>query len=259
MGGIPFLSLNIMGFPDGIIPDEILSDILKGASKKCIEANVSIGGGHSIRDKELKFGQAVIGFVQNNQIIDNSKAQIGDYILLTKPIGTGVVTTAKKLNGKVKNKTYNEALNIMLSLNKNARDVMIEYNITCATDITGFGLSGHLYEIASASNISIEIYSEKIPLIYDVMRLAEDGFFAGGAYSNLNYLINNNNIAIKFSDNITETMKLLLCDPQTSGGIAMFVNEKNINAVKNKLKTLCLSYNVIGRVVNKRNELITVI
>ncbi len=250
MGGIPFLALNIMGFPSGTLPDHIFSDILKGAAEKSIEASVVIGGGHSVRDKELKFGQAVIGFVNNDQIIDNSKAVPGDYIFLTKPIGTGIVTTAKKLDGKVKTKTFKQALDIMQSLNRSARDIMIENKIRCATDITGFGLLGHLYEIASASNVSIEIDSKEVPLIYDVMTLAEEGFFAGGAYTNHEYLKNH----VAFSKQVSETVELLLCDPQTSGGIAMFVSEDKLRQVSLALKEAGLSYDMIGCVSRKMNS-----
>lgn len=250
MGGSPFLALNIIGFPSGTLPDHIFSDILKGAAEKSIEAGVVIGGGHSIRDKELKFGQAVIGFVNNDQIIDNSKASRGDHIILTKPIGTGVVTTAKKLDGRVKAKTFKQTLEIMLSLNRCARDVMIKHKIKCATDITGFGLLGHLYEIASASDVSIEIDSKEIPLIYDVMNLADEGFFAGGAYTNYEYLKNH----VAFSKQLSENTKLLLCDPQTSGGIAMFVSKNKLKQVQMSLKESGLPYDVIGYVSEKTDD-----
>jgi selenide,water dikinase len=203
-----------------------------------------------VRDKELKFGQAVIGFVNNDQIIDNSKAVPGDYIVLTKPIGTGVVTTAKKLDGKVKAKTFKQTIEIMQLLNRSARDIMIDNKIRCATDITGFGLLGHLYEIASASNVSIEIDSKEVPLIYDVITLAEEGFFAGGAYTNREYLKNH----IAFSKQLSETTELLLCDPQTSGGIAMFVNENCLKQVRSSLKESGLSYNIIGCVSKKMSS-----
>jgi selenide,water dikinase len=242
MGGIPFLSLNIIGFPVGSVPDHIFSDILKGAAEKSMEAGVVIGGGHSVRDKEVKFGQAVIGYVANNEIIDNSSARPGDYIILTKPIGTGIVTTAKKLDGKVKIKTFRQTVALMESLNKTARDIMVGNKIRCATDITGFGLLGHLYEIAAASKISLEIDSSEVPLIEDIMTLADEGFFPGGAYNNHEYLKPH----ISFSKEISETMELVLCDPQTSGGIAMFVNPDKLDAVKTQLKESGLSFSVIG-------------
>ena len=242
MGGIPFLSLNVMGFPLGSAPDHIFSDILKGAAEKSMEAGVVIGGGHSVRDKELKFGQAVIGFVNNNEIIDNSGAVPGDYIVLTKPIGTGIVTTAKKLDGKVKAKTFKQAIEIMQSLNKKTRDIMVENKVKCATDITGFGLLGHLYEIASASSISIEIDRNEVPFIYDIFTLAEEGFFPGGAYNNREYLKN----YIAFSKKVTELMELVLCDPQTSGGIAMFVNPERLEKVRAMLKEAGILSKVIG-------------
>lgn len=242
MGGIPFLSLNIIAFPVGSVPDHIFSDILKGAAEKCLEAGVVIGGGHSVRDKEVKFGQAVIGYVANKEIIDNSSARPGDYIILTKPIGTGIVTTAKKLDGKVKIKTFRQAVALMESLNKTARDIMVGNKIRCATDITGFGLLGHLYEIAAASKISLEIDSTEVPLIEDIMTLADEGFFPGGAYNNHEYLKPH----ISFSKEISETMELVLCDPQTSGGIAMFVSPDKLDAVKSQLKESGLCFSVIG-------------
>lgn len=242
MGGIPFLSLNIIGFPVGSVPDHIFSDILKGAAEKSLEAGVVIGGGHSVRDKEVKFGQAVIGYVANNEIIDNSSARPGDYIILTKPIGTGIVTTAKKLDGKVKIKTFRQAVGLMESLNKTARDIMVGNKIRCATDITGFGLLGHLYEIAAASKISLEIDSSEVPLIEDILTLADEGFFPGGAYNNHEYLKPH----ISFSKEISETMELVLCDPQTSGGIAMFVGPDKLDTVKAQLKESGLCFSVIG-------------
>lgn len=242
MGGLPFLALNIIAFPAGAAPDHIFNDILKGAAEKSIEAGVVIGGGHSVRDKEVKFGQAVIGFVNNCEIIDNSSAKPGDYIILTKPIGAGVVTTAKKLDGKVPSRTFKRTVEIMETLNRTARDIMVRNKIRCATDITGFGLLGHLYEIASASGVSLEIDSGKVPVIAGALELAEEGFFPGGAYNNHEFLKN----IVAFSKDINETMELLLCDPQTSGGIVMFANPDKLDQVKKELNDSGLCFNVIG-------------
>jgi len=249
------LSLNIMSFPLGKLPDRVFSDILKGAAEKSIEAGVVIGGGHSVTDKELKFGQAVIGYVNNNQIVDNSHAKAGDLIIITKPIGIGIITTAMKMGGKVKAASFKQAVRVMECLNKDARDIMVKNKISCGTDITGFGLLGHLYEIASASNVTLEIKHDSFDIIEGAFKLAEDGFFPGGAYNNLEYIKK----FIKFKDGIDDVFKLLMCDPQTSGGIAMFVSPQRLTRVQSLLNKMGLCHSVIGSVSHKTYYHISVI
>lgn len=244
MGGLPFLALNLISFPLGKIPLDYLREILSGASDKAAEAGVSIGGGHSIRDTELKFGMSVSGFVNKREIIDNSSARPGDLIVLTKKIGIGIITTAQKNTGKVKSSIIGEAIRSMEKLNDKARDAAVKFKVRAGTDVTGFGLLGHLHEISRSSRVDIVIESDKIPVFDGVEKLADKGFIPGGTYSNHEYLLDK----VVFGKNVSEIKRLILCDAQTSGGLMLFCPESVAGSLVRSLKRSELCAEVIGYV-----------
>jgi len=246
MGGEPFLALNVMGFPINEVPGSVLSKILAGAADKAMEAGIVIGGGHSVKDPELKFGMCVLGFVDNKSIIDNSRAKPGDRIFLTKPIGTGIITTAQKRTNRVPKSIMNEIINSMERLNANARNKMVKSGIRAATDITGFGLLGHLHEVATASGVDIDLYSSRVPLFTGACDYAKKGFVPGGTFSNLEYLSKH----VEFDGDVAEYIRFLLCDAQTSGGMAIFCPPEKADKLAASLKRDELRCEYIGDVAS---------
>jgi len=248
MGGTPFLALNIIGFPLGVIPVEVLRSILSGAALKAIEAGVVIGGGHSIRDKELKFGMCVSGMVKNTEIIDNSSARAGDVIVLTKPVGSGIITTSQKNTGRVSPAIMKDAIFAMEKLNDTARNAAVIYKIRAGTDVTGFGLLGHLHEIASGSNVDIIINSVDVPLMNGVEKLASKGYIPGGTYCNHDYLTD----YIVYDKKVSELKRLILCDAQTSGGLLLFCKKACLPGLLKTLKKTEICACVIGQVMDTK-------
>jgi selenide,water dikinase len=222
MGGKPLAALNIAMFPDQPEFFPYLKKIMQGGIDKMSEAGVSIIGGHTIRDKEPKFGFAVLGVIHPDKILDNSKAKPGDALVLTKKIGTGIISTGIKANLCGESVTE-EFTRTMAALNRRASEIMIEVGVSTSTDITGFGLIGHLYEVLSASNLSARIYSDRVPFFVDAVRLAEMKKVPGGTIANLK----NFEPYVRWRDGISETKKILLNDAQTSGGLLIFVPGKN--------------------------------
>lgn len=221
MGGRPVTALSIVGFPEKDLPRWVLGEILKGAAEKCAEAGVGIIGGHTIRDNEPKFGLAVVGIIDPKRIIANKGAVKGDALVLTKPIGTGIITTGLKL-GIVRDESIKRAERVMMSLNKTASEIMLKYNPSACTDITGFGLLGHLKEMMDASGTGARISFHSVPLIEGIMDLVKEDCFPGGAYNNLRFV----NDSTVWAQSIDKDRKLILCDPQTSGGLLISM-EKN--------------------------------
>ncbi len=219
-GAKPLLALNLICFPKKGLSRGILKRILQGGLDKLLEAGALLVGGHSVDDPEPKYGLAVLGIVHPDRIITNSKAQPGDLIYLTKPLGTGILATAFK--GKFfteKDEPYQEMIEVMRGLNKTISEVMVEVGIKCATDITGFGLLGHGLEMAIASNKKLRLYASKIPFLKSALYFAELGIIPEGDYENLNFCQN----LVQISPEIPETIKILLADAQTSGGILLCV------------------------------------
>lgn len=219
MGAKPMFALNIVGFPEKTLPLSILEQILKGASDKAKEAGIGILGGHTIEDPEPKYGMVVTGKVHPNRIIKNEGAKPNDVLILTKPIGTGIICTALK-RGLVQNKVRKEVTSIMSQLNKKASELMLEYDVHACTDVTGFGLMGHLSEVSKSSECDVELYFDSIPFISEAVTLATAGIISGGTYNNLEYVQDN----VDFG-NLNRTNQLLLCDSQTSGGLLVVMNE----------------------------------
>ena len=247
MGGNPVFALNIVGFPDNRLPIEVLKAILKGASDKAQEAGVNILGGHTIEDTEPKFGMAVTGFLHPENLITNSNAQPGDDLILTKPIGTGIIATGVK-RGLVSREVESEAIGIMSSLNKVAAEVMINFKINACTDITGFGLLGHLKEMSIASKVDAEIYSNQIPVIQGVFELAANNIIPGGTLNNLEFVSD----VVEWDMSFNQQEKLVICDAQTSGGLLISIPTERSAEFLSELRRKGLKEaGVVGRIVKR--------
>jgi selenide,water dikinase len=243
MGGYPLTALNIVGFPLGTMPAEILTEILRGGSQKVEEAGAVVVGGHSIKDKELKYGLAVTGIVDPGQIITNGGAVVGDKLFLTKPLGTGLVTTGIKRNA-VDNKLISLVTEQMATLNKSAAEIMTAHKARAATDVTGFGLLGHVHEMAAASKVSIHIYSSRLPLLPQALELAEKKMIPGGANDNREYLADK----IELADSLDHRLEAVLYDPQTSGGLLIAIPEEKAERFGRALRDSGLPDEIIGTV-----------
>lgn len=230
MGGRPITCLNILGFPDKELSLDIAELILRGGSEKVLEAGAVVAGGHSVRDSEIKYGLAVTGLIDPHQIITNAGARAGDQLILTKPIGSGTLTTAAK-KGEVDARALSECVQIMADLNKNACEAMIAVGVHAATDITGFGLLGHAYEMAAASGVCLNIDAGQVPLMQDAAKLAAAGFITRAAASNLEHLDQ------QLSTNGVDELTLkLLADAQTSGGLLISVPTNHVDQLVASLK-----------------------
>lgn len=243
MGGQPKLALNIMAVPTSMNKEHVHA-ILKGGYEKVYEAGALITGGHSIYDKEPKYGLSVTGFVHPDKIITNSGAREGDVLILTKPIGIGIITTAAKAD-MVSEEGLQFAYRLMSTLNKSARDIMIKYNVHACTDVTGFGLMGHLLEMAQGSDKAAVVDTENIDFINEAKFLAQSGILPEGLYRNRSY-------AEGFVDpgNIKLSVQDMLFDPQTSGGLLIAVSPEDADMLFNELKGRVPSAQRIGHIEN---------
>ncbi|MGC8797780.1 MAG: selenide, water dikinase SelD [candidate division WOR-3 bacterium] len=217
MGARPLVCLSVLGFPVTRLKHKTVRSILKGAISKVREAGAVIAGGHTFRDQELKFGLAVIGTVNPHRTVTNAGARPGDLLLLTKPLGTGIITTALKEN-KAPPATVRTANRLMCTLNRTAAEIMVRVGVNAATDITGFGLLGHAWEMAQASRVNLIIESAKVEFIAGVVKLAQAGFYPLGTLNNYRFVRN----YTRFGQ-LSRTSRLLLCDAQTSGGLLISV------------------------------------
>jgi selenide,water dikinase len=214
MGGKPLFALNIVGFPINDLPKSVLTEILQGGADKAAEAGIPIVGGHSIDDKEPKYGMVVTGEVEEKNLWKNSTAQSGDVLILTKPLGTGIIATATK-KGTASEESIKVASESMARLNKKAADILDGLNVHAVTDVTGFGLLGHLKEMCEASRVSANLDFGKLHFFPGVRNLAESGIVPGGTKRNLDYV----NAVVSFSEALSEVDKLMIADAQTSGGL----------------------------------------
>ncbi|MCF8223557.1 MAG: selenide, water dikinase SelD [Bacteroidales bacterium] len=213
MGAKPLFALNIVGFPEDTLPLEVLKQILQGASDKAAEAGIPILGGHTIEDPEPKFGLVVSGITHPGKILRNSGAEPGDSIILTKAIGTGILSTALK-RGLLDNDLQDLLISTMTELNKLPAELMQKYNVHACTDVTGFGLAGHLREMTRGSACDAEVKVDDLPLIRETRNLAAGGIIPGGTYNNHKFVKDDVNYG-----RLGKTMQLVLCDAQTSGGL----------------------------------------
>ena len=218
MGGKPISALNLLGFPAQSVPLWAVDEILKGGADKTQEAGVAIIGGHTLKTKEPLYGMAVNGIIHPDKIISNANAKVGDSLVLTKPLGIGIITTAIKKD-LVEQNVVKEAVSIMTFLNKSASEAMLEVGINAATDITGYGLLGHLHELICASKAGAKIYLSKVPVIDFAWTLAKQKAVPGGTLANLKFLANK----VDWDKEITQEAKFILSDAQTSGGLLISV------------------------------------
>ena len=239
MGGEPKLALNIMAVPEKM-PKEAVHELLRGGYDKVYEAGALITGGHSIHDDEPKYGLAVTGFVDPRKMLTNSDAKPGDILFYTKPLGIGIVTTAAKVD-LVEQSTVDLALEMMTTLNKGARDVMVKYNVHSCTDVTGFGMMGHTYEMAQGSDVQITINVDNIDFMPQALDMARMGVLPAGLYRNRNFA----EAGVDVGD--TELAKQdILFDPQTAGGLLISVAAEDADAMEAELKAAVPSCQRIG-------------
>lgn len=252
MGGKPTIALNIVCFPT-CHPIEVLGEILKGGASKVLEAGAVVVGGHSVDDNEPKYGLSVTGIVHPSKILRNYGCRKGDLLVLTKPLGTGVINTAIK-GEIVSEKAYNTAVEVMTELNKYAGEIIAKHNITACTDITGFGLMGHGYEMASASHVTLKLYKDKIPYISEAKEYAAMGLVPAGSYRNRNYLKDK-----YLFNNIEGWLADILFDPQTSGGLLVSCDKDTALRIVEEGAGLKFRPVVIGEVIeNVENTYIIV-
>jgi selenide,water dikinase len=218
MGGRPLTAMNIVCFPLSRLDKSILKEILRGGLEKIHEAGAALVGGHSIEDLELKYGLSVTGIVHPDRVLTNAGAQPGDALILTKPIGTGVLATAIK-GGLLSEAATRHATEVMATLNKAAAEAMTLHPVSACTDITGFGLLGHALEVAQASDVRIEIEADRVPLLPAVSDLAGMGLIPAGSYSNRNFCAHH----VHVSGKVDPLLLDLLADAQTSGGLLIFL------------------------------------
>jgi len=217
MGGVPRTALNIAGFPRSKLPLEILGEILRGGGEKCAEAGVAVIGGHTLDDPEPKFGLSVTGFVHPDRVVTNAAARPGDRLVLTKPLGLGVITTGIKQERTTRS-AIDEAIRVMAALNRAAGQAMTDVGVSAATDITGFGLLGHLHEMTRASGVRARILLSAVPILEEAWGLARAGTVPGGTQRNRAALA-----GAVIWEGIDEDGQILLCDAQTSGGLLIAV------------------------------------
>ena len=243
MGAKPIAALNVVGFPSDL-DMSILGEILKGGASKALEAGIVIAGGHSVVDAEPKYGLSVTGIVNPGSQTANSTSKPGDLLLLTKPIGTGIITTAGKQK-KVGAEVLENAVEIMAALNKSASESMISVGVNACSDVTGFGLLGHLREMMEGSGLGARIYKSKVPVIEGTVDLLKQGIVPGGTMRNLDSLKS----TVWWDKEISENDKILLSDAQTSGGLLISVNPNKADKLQQSLsETGTLSNQIIGEV-----------
>ena len=243
MGGNPFLALNIVGLPPQL-PIEIGAEIMRGGAEVAKRAGVALAGGHTIQDEEPKYGLIVLGFVHPDRMITNRGASPGDSLLLTKPLGFGVTTTALKQQ-KAAADDVAEVVGWMKRLNNLAADLAVEFGVQGGTDVTGFGLLGHAAELAMTSNVGLVLEFGKIPLVSGATKYAQDWTFPGGASDNRSYYGNQ----VQFTGRMEDWARMLLFDPQTSGGLLLSVAEDQLKPLLDRAGQIDLPVWQIGQVV----------
>lgn len=249
MGGTPLTALSIVCYPQK--GDwEVLGEIMRGGHEAMMEEGVAILGGHSVDDAEIKFGYSVTGVIRNHNVITNGGAKAGDLLVLTKPIGTGVINTAVK-HGKASKETESAALDAMMTSGKLASEIMLRVGAHACTDVTGFGLLGHAYEMASASYVTLRIRSGDVPLLPDVRELVEQKMLTRGDRNNREYTGN----SVNFYGLIDSTSQSILFDPQTAGGFLISVPEAGAAEIVEGIPGSA----VIGEVMDKGEFLIEVV
>jgi len=245
MGGKPLTAMNIAAFPVGSLDLGILRDILAGGADKILEAGALLVGGHTVEDKEPKYGLAVTGTVHPDRVVKNGGARPGDRLILTKPLGVGIITTALK-GELIREDQAFSAYQSMAALNDKAAEIMQEVGVNAATDITGFGFLGHLSEMCAASKAGVEVFVKEVPLLEGVAHLAAIGAVPGGAKRNARHL----EPRLKWALPVDEVMRDILCDPQTSGGLLLAVGPDRQQELARRLNEAGVSWWLVGHVTD---------
>ncbi len=243
MGGVPLTAMNLVAFPIKTLSSSILREILLGGLSKMKEAGVALVGGHSVEDPEIKYGLAVTGSIHPKKILTNAKAEVGDHLVLTKPLGTGIISTALK-GGMASEEAVRKSVESMATLNREASEWMKVFGAHACTDITGFGFIGHALEMAIASQVGLAIRSEKVPIFSEAIEYAKVGLIPGGGHSNRDYF----SCRVNASPAISPFLMDLLYDPQTSGGLLISLPPKGAEGL---VETLKKEGNIHSRVVGE--------
>jgi len=252
MGGEPVIALNIMMFPAVRLPVEAYAEILKGGYDVASEAGVRIIGGHTIDDFPPKYGLAVVGYIHPDRIITNTGARPGDSLILTKPVGTGIILAGQRL-GLATDNDVSEAKKYMKLLNRSGAEVMKKHNIKGATDVTGFGLAGHALKMAKASHVSLELNMKQVPLIGSTYKIIDEGCIPGASFRNLDYA----EPETGFASGLDYNLKMIAFDAQTSGGLLLCAPDRLKNQILDDLKINGLQdAKVIGHVIKPKEKLL---
>jgi len=243
MGARPLTAMALLCFPDATLPPEVMREILRGGQDKMTEAGVSIVGGHTVRDAELKFGYSVTGVAERRRLLTNAGARAGDRLLLTKPLGTGILSTALK-HGRLEPALVRKLTRQMTTLNRRAAEEAVEFGARAATDVTGFGLLGHASQMADASGTSFRLSPARTWFLPRVLELAKAGEIAGGLSKNREFFAD----AVDEGE-IHEPMRLALYDPQTSGGLLLSVPARRVVAMDAALKRRRVWVMEVGEVI----------
>lgn len=253
MGGKPTAALSIVGFPDSL-PAAVLGDILAGAHEVASQAGIAIVGGHTIKSEEPVFGLAVVGTVHPQRVLSNAGAQPGDALILTKPLGLGIISTAAKNDQDAKG-AIADAIRVMTTLNRAAAEVLTGFPVHALTDVTGFGLLGHLRNVTAASGVEAEVWADRVPVLDAAREYVHAGIAPGGTRANWKFLAD----WVEYAPDISQEEQLLLCDAQTSGGLLAAVPEAAAANVVNALAEAgTLASAIVGRMTGKGNGRIRV-
>jgi selenide,water dikinase len=254
MGGRPLAALNVVGFPDDTLDASVLAEILRGGAEKAKEAGIDVVGGHTIKADEPIYGLAVTGIVHPARVVSNAGGKAGDLLVLTKPLGIGIVTTAAKQD-KDSQGAIKTAIAAMSALNRSAGEAMTRIGVHAATDVTGFGLLGHLRNMTRASGCSATVWLDSVPVIEAAWGYVKDGLAPGGTHANWRFLTE----YVRFEDGVGKDAQLVLCDAQTSGGLLIAVEEAKAPALVDELvRAQTLTAAVVGRLEDGDSGGITV-
>jgi len=253
MGGTPLTALAVTCFPKKGVAFTILADMMRGGLDVLIDNGVALLGGHSVDNPQIMFGYAVTGTIDPRRVMTNRGARAGNALILTKPIGTGVISTAIKFE-KASNDVAAASLATMLLAGRRAAEVMREFDVRGATDVTGFGLLGHAWELANGSNVTLEIDAARVPLLGGAYELAEQGLLTSGDRTNRQYV----GQSVRLSESLTKPMASLLFDPQTAGGMLIAIDAPRAEAMLARLRETYTDAAIIGRVTARGEHAIVV-
>lgn len=246
MGATPVTALNVIGFPTRSLPISVLGEIMKGVGDKATEAGVSIIGGHSVDDNEPKCGLSVTGLVDPKRLITNGGAQPEDFLVLTKPLGTGIISAAIDQR-IVEQSTLERVVGLMATLNRAAAQAMVAVGVNACTDIGGFGLLGHLRTMVQASRVGARVEAKQVPIVPEARALAEAGVVPEGTYNNHRSLRGD----VSWEGGIAREFQLLLCDAQASGGLLIAVAPHKLHALQEEMASLGVTSMPIGRIIER--------